>query len=440
MFFKTINTRTSLFDLMNKNVFSVIFASVLAVGLLLGPSLSAMSPTADAQAQQNATQGQPGTAGNPMQKSDYQPTGKIKPVFLSAQEVVVDVAPDNALHPGGIKYNAMTFNGTIPAPVIAVDQGDTLRVTLRNDGQAIHSLDFHAGWGPSEATGSGTLKPGESKTWDIKADIAGAFLYHCGADGLNGVWEHIANGMYGMIVVHPQNEKPAKEFYLTFSELYNTADQGPFKGANTTGSFDLVKFINKNPDLVLTNGMAHKYVPSIGSIAKLDLNTNAEVFKVKPGELTRWYLLSPGPNGGVAFHFISGMNTGVHDGFIKNRLGTQVLDDETYWVPAGQASVIESVFPEEGIYVGVDHEMTDVVKGGAIAVLAANNSTATDHPVGTWVPPKGSPVAAGNATSPGNATATGTPVVSDLPAEQNATGSAANLTITEGVSPNATVG
>jgi hypothetical protein len=134
------------------------------------------------------------------------------------------------------------------------------------------------------------------------------------------------------------------------------------------------------------------------------------------------------------------MNTGVHDGFIKNRLGTQVLDDETYWVPAGQASVIESVFPEEGIYVGVDHEMTDVVKGGAIAVLAANNSTATDHPVGTWVPPKGSPVAAGNATSPGNATATGTPVVSDLPAEQNATGSAANLTITEGVSPNATVG
>jgi nitrite reductase (NO-forming) len=425
---------------MNKNVFSVIFASVLAVGLLLGPSLSAMSPTADAQAQQNATQGQLGTAGNPMQKPDYQPTGKIKPVLLLAQEVVVDVAPDNALHPGGIKYNAMTFNGTVPAPVIAVDQGDTLRVTLRNDGQAIHSLDFHAGWGPSEATGSGTLKPGESKTWDIKADIAGAFLYHCGADGLNGVWEHIANGMYGMIVVHAQNERPAKEFYMAISELYNTADQGPFKGANTTGSFDLVKFINKNPDLVLTNGMAHKYVPSIGSIAKLDLNKNAEVFKVKPGELTRWYVLSPGPNGGVAFHFISGMNTGVHDGFIKNRLGTQVLDDETYWVPAGQASVIESVFPEEGIYVGVDHEMTDVVKGGAFAVLAANNSTATDHPEGTWVPPKGSPVTAGNATSPGNATATGTPVVSDLPAEQNATGSAANLTITEGVSPNATVG
>src|SRR5215218_5062452 len=80
-------------------------------------------------------------------------TGKTKRVTLIAKESVVQVAPDNALHPGGIKYNAMTFNGTIPAPVIAVDQGDTLRVTLRNDGKAFHSLDFHAGLGPSEAVG-----------------------------------------------------------------------------------------------------------------------------------------------------------------------------------------------------------------------------------------------------------------------------------------------
>jgi nitrite reductase (NO-forming) len=402
---------------MNKNVFAGIFACVLAVGLLLGPSLSGITPTANAQA----------------------PQGTVKPVLLVAQEVVVDVAPDNALHPGGIKYNAMTFNGTIPAPVIAVDQGDTLRVTLRNDGKAFHSLDFHAGLGPSEAVGSGTLKPGESKTWDIKADEAGAFMYHCGADGLNGVWEHIANGMYGLVVVHPQNETPAKEFYMTFSELYNTADQGPFKGANSTGSFDLVKFISDQPDLVMTNGMAHKYVPSIGTIAKLDLNKNATVFKVKPGEPTRWYVLNPGPNDGVSFHFISGQ-IDVHDGFIKNRYGTQLLNDETWWIPPGSASVIASTFPEEGLYVGVDHAMKDVVKGGAFAVLGANNSTATDHPEGTWVPPKGSPVAAGNPANAGNQTATGTPEESKLPAEQNATGSGANTTITEGVSPNATAG
>jgi nitrite reductase (NO-forming) len=373
---------------MNKNVFAGVFAGVLAVGLLLGPSLSWITPTADAQAQPTTQ-------------------GKVKPVLLVAKEVVVDVAPDNALHPGGIKYNAMTFNGTIPAPVIAVDQGDTLRITLRNDGKAIHSLDFHAGLGPSEAVGSGALKPGESKTWDLKADEAGAWMYHCGADGLNGVWEHIANGMYGAVVVHPTNERPAKEFYLTFSELYNTADQGPFKGANATGSFDLVKFITDQPDLVLTNGMAHKYVPAVGTIAKLPLNPDAQVFKVKPGELTRWYILNPGPNDGVAFHFISGQ-IDVHDGFIRDRYGTQDMNDETWWIPPGSASVIESTFPEEGLYVGVDHAMKDVVKGGAFAVLGANNSTATDHPPGTWVAPKGSPIVSGNATSAptaGNATA-----------------------------------
>jgi nitrite reductase (NO-forming) len=321
----------------------------------------------------------------------------VKPVLLIAKEVVVDVAPDNALHPGGIKYNAMTFNGTIPAPVIAVDQGDTLNVTLRNEGKAIHSLDFHAGIGPSQASGSGPLKPGESKTWTLKADNAGAFMYHCAADGLNGVWEHIANGMYGAVVVHPTNEAPAKEFYITFSELYNTADQGLFKGANSTGSFDLIKFVTGQPDIVMTNGMAHKYVPSVGAVAKLELNPNATIFKAKPGELTRWYLLNPGPNDGVSFHFINGM-IDVHDGFIRDRYGTQLMNDETWWVPPGSASVIESTFPEEGVYVGVDHAMADVVKGGAFAVLAANNSTATDHPPGTWVAPKGSSVVSGNAT------------------------------------------
>jgi nitrite reductase (NO-forming) len=403
---------------MNKNVFAGIFACVLAVGLLLGPSLSGITPTANAQA----------------------PQGTVKPVLLVAQEVVVDVAPANQLHPGGVKYNAMTFNGTIPAPVIAVDQGDTLRVTLRNDGQAFHSLDFHAGLGPSEAVGSGTLAPGESKTWDIKADEAGAFMYHCGADGLNGVWEHIANGMYGLIVVHPQNEPPAKEFYMTFSELYNTVGGGPFNDTRgAVGSFDLVKFMEGRPDLVLTNGMAHKYVPAVGEKVKLELNPNGTVFKVKPGELTRWYILNPGPNDGVSFHFISGQ-IDVHDGFIKNRYGTQLLNDETWWIPPGSASVIESIFPEEGLYVGVDHAMNDVVRGGAFAVLGANNSTATDHPEGTWVPPKGSSVVAGNATNVGNQTTTGTPEQAKLPGE-NVTGGETQ-TITEGTLPqeNATAG
>jgi nitrite reductase (NO-forming) len=196
--------------------------------------------------------------------------------------------------------------------------------------------------------------------------------------------------MYGGIVVHPTNEEPAKEFYMVFSELYNSADQGPFVGSNGTGSFDIGKFISNSADLVLTNGMSHKYVPAVGEVNKLELNKDAEIFKVKPGELTRWYIVNPGPNDGVSFHFISGMLS-VKDGSnaANNGFGTQDINDETWWIPPGSASVIESTFPQEGVYVGVDHAMSDVVKGGAFAVLAVENSTATDHPEGTCVSAKG---------------------------------------------------
>jgi hypothetical protein len=204
--------------------------------------------------------------------------------------------------------------------------------------------------------------------------------------------------MAGGIVVHPQNEKPAKEFYVMFGEIYSNPPVGYFTETNATGSFDLVKFLNQSPDLITTNGMAHKYVPAIGEQAKIPLNPDAQPFMVKPGELTRWYIANNGPNEGVAFHMISGLLT-ARDGTINNDYGLQVKDDEMWWIPPGSGSVIEITFPEEGLYVGVDHAMNDVVKGGAFAVVAANNSTATDHPPGTAVAPKGSTSVVAQTTS-----------------------------------------
>ena len=150
-------------------------------------------------------------------------------------------------------------------------------------------------------------------------------------------------------------------------------------------------FLAGNPDIVMTNGMAHKYVPSIGAHTKIELNPNATIFQVQPGELTRWYVVNAGPNDYVAFHFISGM-IDVRDGSISNRYGTQIKNDETWTIPPGSGSVIEAVFPEEGIYVGVDHAMNDVVKGAAFAVLATPDATNDDHPPGTMVPPRGSEI------------------------------------------------
>jgi nitrite reductase (NO-forming) len=367
---------------MKQTILVGFFAAVLIAGFVFYPLLVGNSQSAKAMNVQ------------------FTPNGVTKHVTMVTNETEVTVAPDNALHPGGIKYNAYTFNGSIPGPVVAIDQGDNLTITLQNNGKLIHSIDFHAGIGDSHVN-SGPVEPGQNKTWNLQGINGGAFMYHCSADALNGVWEHIANGMYGMIVVHPQNEQPAKEFYVAFGEVYNSADQGLFKGTNgTVGSFDITKFATEQPDLVLTNGMAHKYVPAVGKISKLELNPNATVFNVKPGELTRWYILSAGPNDGVSFHFIAGQMD-VRDGFnnVSNSYGTVEMNDETWWVPPGSASVFESIFPEAGPYVGVDHEMVDVVKGAALVIVASDNSTATDHPEGTWVPPKGSNFVGGDQQS-----------------------------------------
>jgi nitrite reductase (NO-forming) len=368
----------SILRLMNKNVLAAIVASVLLGGLVFSPILLGQSHTAKAQAAYGVSQ-----AG-----------AKTKKVLLIANETKVQVAPDNVLHPGGIWYNAMVFNGSIPGPVISLTQGDNLQVTLKNTGKVVHSIDLHMGYGTNQAN-SGPVLPGQSKTWTIYNPAPGAWFYHCSADALNGIWEHISNGMYGGTVVHPLSEQPAKEFYMVFGSIFNTADKGLFKGTgNVTGSFDINKFANDLPDLILTNGMAHKYVPSVGKIVKLDINKNAQIFKVKPNELTRWYLFNSGPNSGVGFHFIGGYQTSLF-GTVKDRVLTQDPNDCCVWIGPGGGVVVESTFPQPGVYVGVDHNMNHVVKGAAFAVLAEANATASDHPPGTWVPPANSSFVSG---------------------------------------------
>ena len=177
----------------------------------------------------------------------------------------------------------------------------------------MYSLNLHGITGPSQAL-SGPLKLGENKTWTLKVNsrAPSIFMYHCDGDNLNGVWEHVASGMYGSIIVssptYDQNHPPAKEFYIAFSEVYNTADKGLFKGTNgTIGSFDLGKFTENRPDLILTNGMAYKYIPWIGTISKIPLNNDAEIFHVKPSEPTRWYIINAGPRKSLDFNFAAAM-------------------------------------------------------------------------------------------------------------------------------------
>ena len=314
--------------------------------------------------------------------------GNVKRIVLFALDVVVQLSPDNQLKPGGILYEAMTFNGTVPGPWISVNQGDVLEITLVNQADAVHSLDLHAAYGPSQAL-SGSIEPGQNRTLRMKADYPGVFMYHCDGDNLNGIWEHVASGMYGGIIVHPKNEKAAKEFHMIFSEIFNSADKGFFRGsAGKIGSFDFSKFIANKPDLILTNGMAYKYMPFFGDQSKIQLNMNAQILNVKPGELTRWYVINAGPRGNVAFNFAGGLineNSVINSdfNFSENRKYDSQSKVYEIPIPPGSGNAIEAIFPEEGTYFGNDHDLGRVLGGAGFVILATRNSTTEDQTNGS---------------------------------------------------------
>ena len=308
----------------------------------------------------------------------------------------------------------MTFNGTIPGPLITAIQGDTLNITLINVGKLAHSLNFHAGFGPNHAL-SGVVSAGENKTWTMKVNYPGAFLYQCDGDNLNGMWEHIADGMYGGIVVNPPKEEPANKFYVAFSEIYDTHAHPPFAVASQSpadddnnitsnssnqtdaavGSFDIEKFLARKPDVILTNGMAFRYIPGIGTESKIVLNPDAEAFHVKAGELTRWYIFNAGPRNSIAFNFGAGLvkeaiesngsnnnnnNNSVNDnGSIGRPVAFSSLDrqnsqgyyyDEVVNIPPGSGTVVEVTFPEPGTYFGNDHDVGSILYGAGFVVIA----------------------------------------------------------------------
>lgn len=295
---------------------------------------------------------------------------ELKKILLIADENILKISPDNVFHPGGTYYNAMTFNGSIPGPAIEVNEGEIFQLTVRNDGELVHSIDFHGINGPNQAL-SGSIQPGMNKILEIKAETSGLFVYHCDGDNLNGIWDHIAGGMYGGFIVHSKNEEPAKEFFISFNEVYNNRDRGFFEGTNNTvGTFDMDKFLNNDPDLILTNGMAYKYFPSMGTIAKISINKNAEMFNVKVGELTRWYIINAGPRNEITFNFAGGMIDRVinTDDNLTNLSAVKSIYEII--VPPGGGRILETIFPQEGIYFGNNHDIGSMLKGAGFVVNA----------------------------------------------------------------------
>ena len=197
--------------------------------------------------------------------------------------------------------------------------------------------------------------------------------------------------MYGsLLITSPTYDKKhpaAKEFYVTFSEIYNNADKGLFKGTNgSIGSFDLGKFLEAKPDLILTNGMAYKYIPWIGTVSRIPLNNDAEIFHVKPNELIRWYIVNAGPRKSVEFNFAAAMINVLYPPAPSNQHMVHDMQHNTFSIyanstdgarylisiPPGSGAIVETAFPEEGVYFGNDHDLASILYGSGFVVYAVD--------------------------------------------------------------------
>lgn len=251
-------------------------------------------------------------------------------VTLTVQERTMDVAP-------GVSQTRWTFGGTAPGPALRGRIGDTFEVTLVNDGSIGHSIDFHAGsLAPNRPMR--TIAPGESLTYTFTATQAGIWMYHCSTMPMS---MHIANGMYGAVIIDPPDLAPvAEEYALVQGELYLGA-QG--------GTADADRIAAETPDLVAFNGYANQYV---------DRPLTARV-----GDRVRIWVLDAGPDTPSSFHVVGGQfDTVYREGAYTLRPedpgGSQALALE----PA-QGGFVELSFPEAGDYPLVTHRMSDAEKG-----------------------------------------------------------------------------
>ena len=264
---------------------------------------------------------------------------KLHRIRLEMTHTTVTIAP-------GVRYAAWTFGNVVPGPTLHVRQGDTVAFTLVNRANIPHSMDFHAAEiAPSKYYVN--VMPSDSLQYKFVARVPGAFMYHCGTAPTA---MHIANGMYGALVVDPAKPRPpAKEFVLVQSEFYLGGTSGP-DGART---LDWKKLLGLAPDHVVFNGRANQYA--------------THPIDVRPDELLRIYLVNAGPNRISSFHVVGGIFERVFEGSSQANplIGVQTVD-----VPVGGGTVFEIRLKEPGDYPFVTHAFADPTKG-AVGVLRA---------------------------------------------------------------------
>ena len=258
----------------------------------------------------------------------------------------------------GTKYTFWTFNGHVPGPFIRLRVGDTMEVTITNpkENKMVHNVDFHAVTGPGGGAAITSVAQGETKTARFKMLNPGLYVYHCAAPP---VPDHISNGMYGLILVEPENGLPRvdHEYYVLQSEFYT---KGEF-GDEGLQEYSPEKGAQERPTYVVFNG-------KVGSLQ------GAGALKANVGDTTRIYFGNIGPNLISSFHIIGTIFDRVYR---EGSLSDPTRNVQTTVVPAGSASVIELKTPVPGNYSLVDHAIFRIQKG-ALGTLAVTGAAAPD--------------------------------------------------------------
>jgi nitrite reductase (NO-forming) len=274
------------------------------------------------------------------------PAGSLVKVEMTLKDMVVEIAP-------GVRYNTWAFDGHgAPGPIVHVRQGQTVEMTLTNGGAIPHSIDFHAARiAPNVAFKD--VAPGDSFTFRFKAGDPGVYMYHCGT---KPVLAHIANGMYGAIVVDPAKPLPRadREYVLVASEWYLNGD-----GVDEPASLDMAKARAMLPDWTTFNGYANQYV--------------THPLEADPGETVRFYVVAAGPTLDTNFHVVGTIfdRAWVDADMTRFEKGVQ-----TVAVPAGGGAVFDVKIDEPGLYPFVSHAFAHVDLG-QVGLLKVGNPEGT---------------------------------------------------------------
>jgi nitrite reductase (NO-forming) len=290
----------------------------------------------------------------------------VKEIRLDTTHKIIEIAP-------GVKFSAWTFGDQVPGPVVRARVGDRIKFTMSNRSDEampgvsmtaapmMHSMDYHSAMvSPQDKYRS--IAPGQTISFEFTANYPGVFMYHCGTPM---VLEHIASGMYGMMIVEPRGGYPTRadrEYAVVQSEFYTKPDPAKRKvDGQPLYVLDGARVRSKAPTYTVFNGRYNGMVD--------------KPLQAKPGERVRLFVLNVGPSNTSSFHVVG---TIFDRAWLDGNPDNQMRGMQTVLLGSSSGTIVEFMVPEAGSYVMVDHHFANASQG-AIGIIAAGGAPGGDH-------------------------------------------------------------